>query len=85
MPLERRGKTYLNAQESSGKDFLNVSFSTFQKIERDYGLKAKTFIGQGRQKFFLKSAVELIRDNAVEDRERVKEQIKALQEAGLTP
>ena len=77
MPEERGGKLYLNQDESL--QLLDVSSSTFKNIERDYELKARTFVGKSRQRFFLKEAIELIRDRPVEDIEEVKEQIRKMQ------
>lgn len=79
MPLERNGKEYLNNEESY--TLLGISYLTFRRVEEDYGLEAKTFLGQQRQKFYLKDALLLIKDTPRDEATvaRIKVQIIELQ------
>lgn len=80
MPLERNGKKYLNAQESS-EEYLGVAYVTFQRMEKRYGLKAKQWPDQGRQRFFLEAALQVVKETPIDQIEEAKKRIQELQEA----
>lgn len=73
MPYIQNEREFLNATE--GADFLGVSFVTFQRIQQEYGLVPEQFPGQGRQVFYLKKHLELIKNSSVKDKDKIKQQI----------
>lgn len=74
MPLERSGKEYLFANESA--QYLDVSFTTFQLMQKEYGLVGVQFSGQGRRVFFLKRHLDLIKNYPVDKADEVREIIR---------
>jgi len=79
LPLTRDGKEWLNASEAS--EFLEVSFVTFQNMRELFGLRGRSFSGQGRQVFYWKEHLERVKNSSSDDEsvKRVRSQIESEQ------
>ena len=81
MPEEFGGRIYLTQSEAMKR--LRLTTPTFHKNIDPYGLRAESFVGRTRYKYYLEDAIEAIVANPKTDEaniQQVRQKIQELQQ-----